>query len=172
MNKKLKKFIISALFAALTFCATFVVKIPTPTGGYVHLGDSIVLLSGWLLGPVFGTLAAALGSALSDLLGGYSTYILPTFIIKGLMALLAWCTYRIFSNGRRTLVFSILSGLLGGVIMVAGYYLVEAIFLGYGFAGALAGVIPNAVQAVFGAVSATLLYGIFEKNKFLKEHLK
>ena len=102
MNKKLKKIIISALFAALTFCATFVVKIPTPTGGYVHLGDSIVLLSGWLLGPVFGTLAAALGSALSDLLGGYPTYILPTFIIKGLMALienlLGYLAYRILTS--------------------------------------------------------------------------
>lgn len=170
MNKRLKKIIISALFAALTFCATFVVKIPTPTGGYVHLGDSIVLLSGWLLGPVFGTLAAALGSALSDLLGGYPTYILPTFIIKGLMAFLAWCILKLLP--RRNFVFTAVSGIVGCIVMVSGYYLVEAVFLGYGFAGALVSVVPNIVQGVFGAVSATLLYGIFEKNKFLKEHLK
>ncbi len=166
MDKKLKKIIISALFAALTFCATFVIKIPTPTGGYVHLGDSIVLLSGWLLGPVFGTLSAALGSALSDLLGGYPTYILPTFVIKGLMALLAWCFLKLLP--KKNFVFTAVSGIVGCIVMVAGYYLVEATFLGYGFAGALASVVPNIVQGVFGAVSAALLAKLFDTNKTLR----
>ncbi len=170
MHDRLRKIIISALFAALTFCATFVIKIPTPTGGYVHLGDSIVLLSGWLLGPVFGSLSAALGSALSDLIGGYSTYILPTFIIKGLMALLAWLMVRVV--GKRSLVSIVLSGVISGTVMVAGYYLVEAIFLGYGFAGALVSVVPNIVQAVFGVISATVLHSIFVRNKFLREIIK
>lgn len=166
MDKKIRKIIIAALFAALAFCATFVIKIPTLTGGYVHLGDSIVLLSGWLLGPLFGTLAAALGSALSDLIGGYSTYILPTFIIKGTMALIAWCMMKLFS--KKNFIFTIMSGTMAGIFMVAGYYLVEAVFLGYGFGGALVSVVPNIVQGVFGAVSASLLARIFEKNKTLR----
>ena len=169
MHDRLRKIIISALFAALTFCATLVTKIPT-TYGYVHLGDSIVLLSGWLLGPVFGTLAAALGSALSDLLGGYPTYILPTLIIKGLMALIAWVMMRIV--GKKGILFTILSGIVSGIVMVAGYYLVEATFLGYGFAGALVSVVPNIVQAVFGVVSATLLHSIFIRNRVLREFIK
>ena len=166
MHDRLRKIIISALFAALTFCATFVIKIPTPTGGYVHLGDSIVLLSGWLLGPVFGTLSAAIGSALSDLIGGYSTYILPTFIIKGVMALVAWCMMKLFL--KKNFIFTIMSGIAAGIFMVAGYYLVEAVFLGYGFGGAIVSIVPNIVQAVFGAVSATLLIKLFEKNKTLR----
>ena len=164
MDKKIRKIIIAALFAALAFCATFVIKIPTLTGGYVHLGDSIVLLSGWLLGPLFGTLAAALGSALSDLIGGYSTYILPTFIIKGTMALIAWCMMKLFS--KKNFIFTIMSGTMAGIFMVVGYYLVEAVL--YGFAGALVSVVPNIVQGVFGAVSASLLARIFEKNKTLR----
>ncbi len=40
-------------------------QIPTPaTNGYVHLGDSLVLVSAWALGPVYGPLAAGIGSAL------------------------------------------------------------------------------------------------------------
>jgi len=172
MGNKLKRMVFSALFAALTFCATFVIKIPTPTGGYVHLGDSIVLISGWLLGPVWGTLAAAVGSALSDLIGGYSTYIVPTFVIKGLMALLAWCCYKAFSRRKKSFAFVVISGLVGGIIMVFGYYLVEATFLGYGFAGALAGVIPNVVQAVFGIISASVIFKILSKNKLFSEYMK
>ena len=37
---KTKKLVMAALFAALTYVATSVIKIPTPgTGGYIHPGD-------------------------------------------------------------------------------------------------------------------------------------
>lgn len=48
-----------ALLAALCFVLTKVVTIPAPTG-YVNLEDCAVLLSAWMLGPVYGGLAAAL----------------------------------------------------------------------------------------------------------------
>ena len=47
-NMKTKKLIFAALFAALTCVATMIIKVPTPTMGYIHPGDSIVLLSGFL----------------------------------------------------------------------------------------------------------------------------
>ena len=40
----------AALLAALTTAATMVIRIPTPTLGYIHLGDSMVLICGILLG--------------------------------------------------------------------------------------------------------------------------
>ena len=62
----------TALFAALACVATMSIRIPTPgTGGYIHPGDAIVILSGVVLGPSYGLLAAGIGSAMSDLLGGY-----------------------------------------------------------------------------------------------------
>ena len=153
--KHTKKLVLTALFAALTFCATFVIKVPTVTGGYANLGDSLVLTSAWVLGP-YGILSAALGSALSDLLGGYPIYILPTFIIKGLMAFVAWGLFKIIAV-KRTFVSRIIGAIAAEIIMVGGYYLVEATFLGYGFAGALASVPGNAVQAVFGIVSGVII---------------
>ena len=80
----------TALFAALACVATMSIRIPTPgTGGYIHPGDAIVILAGIILGPVYGMLAGGIGSALSDLIGGYFVYVPITLVIKGLVALLS-----------------------------------------------------------------------------------
>lgn len=85
MNKT-KKIVWSSLFAAFIFVSTFIIKIPIPlTSGYIHLGDGFVFLSGIVLGPIYGGIAAAIGSGLSDLLGGYSQWIIPTVVIKFFM---------------------------------------------------------------------------------------
>ena len=88
MKSNLKKVVMTALFAALTCAATMSIRIPTPgTGGYIHPGGALVILSGVILGPAYGFLAGGIGSALSDLLGGYFLYVPITLIIKGLVAL-------------------------------------------------------------------------------------
>lgn len=89
-NNNLKRLVLAALFAALACVATMSIRIPTPgTNGYIHPGDAIVILSGVILGPVWGFLAGGIGSALSDLIGGYFMYVPVTFVIKGLIALIA-----------------------------------------------------------------------------------
>ena len=89
-NKKLKKIVIAALLAALTFVATSIIKVPTiGTNGYVNIGDVVVLIAAWYLGGLYGALAAGIGSALADLLAGYGTYVPGTFGIKFVMALVA-----------------------------------------------------------------------------------
>ena len=82
-DNKIKKLTFSGVMAALTFIATYFIKIPNPIG-YIHLGDGVILAGATLLGPA-AILPAAFGSALADLLGGYSVYIIPTFLVKGLM---------------------------------------------------------------------------------------
>ena len=63
MKSGVKKIVMTALFAALACAATMAIRIPTPgTGGYIHPGDALVVLSGILLGPIYGGLAAGLGS--------------------------------------------------------------------------------------------------------------
>lgn len=169
--KHTKKIVITALFAALIFCATFVIKIPTVTGGYVNLGDSLVLTSAWVLGSGYGIIAAALGSALSDLLGGYPIYILPTFIIKGLMAFVAWGLFKIIAIKNKFLS-RIIGAICAEIIMVGGYYLVEATFLGYGFGGALASVPANAVQGLVGIVSGVIVTEILLKLNVTERFFK
>ena len=91
-NKAVNRIVLSALFAALAYVATSIIRIPTFTG-YVNIGDTIVLLSAWLIGGVYGALAAGIGSALADLLASYTTYVPGTFIIKFLMALVAFVIF-------------------------------------------------------------------------------
>ena len=93
-----QKIAVTALLAALTCVATMVIKIPSPMKGYLNLGDCVVLTAGWMLSPVYGFLAAGLGSALADLFSGYVVYAPATFLIKGLMALVARFVYKALCN--------------------------------------------------------------------------
>ena len=71
MNKKLTTSVTAAMLAALTCIATMVIKVPTiGTNGYVNIGDSVVVLSMWILGNPYGALAAGIGSGLADLISG------------------------------------------------------------------------------------------------------
>ena len=88
-DEKTRKLVYLALFTALTTAATMVVRVPSPTGGYVNAGDAVVLLCAFVLGPVPGAVAAGIGSALADIFGSYFLYAPATLVIKGLTALVA-----------------------------------------------------------------------------------
>jgi uncharacterized membrane protein len=132
-SASVKKLAVSAMFAALTFLATSVLKIPTPTPGYIHIGDAFVLLSGFFLGPVTGGLAAGIGSALADLLGGYVVWAPFTFAVKFLTSLTAACFYRFLlsrAGQKKTAVFPvILAGMAGETVMVIGYLLTNILIV-------------------------------------------
>lgn len=159
MNNNLKKLILAALFAALSCVATMSIRIPTPgTSGYIHPGDAIVILSGVILGPVWGFLAGGIGSALSDLIGGYFIYVPITFVIKGLVALAAGLLYqKVGKNQKSRYIAVILSG-VADIILVAGGYFVCEFFI-YG-AGAAASIPANIIQGVGGLVISCILYPI------------
>ena len=170
-NSKTKKLVMAALLAALCCVATMIIKIPSPLKGYLNLGDCVVLLSGWLLSPVYGFLAAGVGSALADIFSGYVTYAPATFVIKGLMALAAYGLFKLISI-KKTYISRVVGAVVAEIIMIGGYYFVEATFLGYGFGGALASVPGNAVQAVFGIVSGIIITEVLLNIKATKRFLE
>ena len=159
MNNNLKKLILAALFAALSCVATMSIRIPTPgTGGYIHPGDAIVILSGVILGPVWGFLAGGIGSALSDLIGGYFVYVPITFMIKGLVALAAGLLYQKVGNTQKSRYAAVVLGGVADIILVAGGYFVCEYFI-YG-AGAAASIPANIIQGIGGLVISCILYPI------------
>ena len=161
MNSNLKKIVMTALFAALACVATMSIRIPTPgTGGYIHPGDAIVILSGVVLGPSYGLLAAGIGSAMSDLLGGYFVYVPITFVIKGLIALVAGLIYEKIGKTQKSRYIAVILGGIADIILVAGgYFLCESTFLGYG-PGAIASVPANIIQGIGGLIISCILYPI------------
>lgn len=160
MDNKTKKLVIAALFAALACAATMVVRIPTPgTGGYIHPGDAIVILSGVFLGPVYGGLAAGIGSAMSDLLGGYFLYVPITFLIKGAVGFLAGKAFgSLKEKGKPAWVGVAVGGVLDILLVVFGYWICE-VFL-YGFYGAVESMLPNLIQGIGGLVLSLVLYPV------------
>lgn len=171
--QKLTQTVIAALFTALICVATFIVQIPSPaTGGYVNLGDCFVLIAGMYLGYGYGALAAGLGSALADMLAGYSQYAPATFVIKALMAVFACLIFKSLIKKTR-IGAKILSGLAAEVIMVGGYFAYEAVILKYGMAAA-GSVVPNIIQGVAGILAAfalsTALDAAIKRSKTLSNY--
>lgn len=163
MNKETKRLVTAALLAALTCVATMVIKVPSPLNGYLNLGDCIVLLAGWMLSPALGFLSAGLGSALADVISGYVTYAMPTFIIKGLMALIAFYGFKLLNKRLGDVLSRLISGISAEITMILGYYLFEG-FL-YGFIPSAVNIPANAVQGVAGLVLGVLLIKLFQRAK-------
>ena len=164
-DKKIVKMVFTALFAAIICVVTMMIRIPSlGPSGYVNIGDSFVLLAAWLIGVPYGAIAAGLGSALADLLAGYATYVPGTAIIKFVMALAAWLLYKIGKgkSDKRKYVAYIASAVVAEVIMVAGYFVYESIFLGYGF-GAAPAIISNAFQGGANILISVVIVNVLEK---------
>ena len=167
MNTRTKKIVMAAMLAALACVATMIIKIPSPLKGYLNLGDCIVLVAGWMLSPTYGFLAAGLGSALADLFSGYVTYAPATFVIKGLMALIAFYGYKLLHNKIGRLPSRIITGIFAEIMMILGYFVFEG-FL-YGFVPSLVNIPANGVQGIAGLIIGVVLIKIFEKTKITLE---
>lgn len=155
-HDKLIKLILAALLAALTCVATCVIHVPIPaTNGYINLGDGMVLLGAFLLGPAYGAAAGGLGSLLADLLLGYAAYAPGTLLIKAAVGL---CAGLLFGGLRgRTKGAALLAGVVGESIMVLGYFAYESTLLGYGLAAA-ASIGPNCIQGLGGLLVSVPVY--------------
>lgn len=164
-NNTTQRIVMAALLAALTCVATMIIKIPSPLKGYLNLGDCVVLLAGWMLSPTYGFLAAGLGSALADTFSGYVTYVPATFVIKGLMALIAFYGFKLLHSKLGNISSRIISGIVAEVVMVAGYFIFEG-FL-YGFGPSLVNIPANVIQGIAGLIIGTILVKVFEKSKII-----
>lgn len=149
MNRQVRKLVLAALFAALSCVMTLVIQIPAPTG-HVNLGDVGVLLSGWLLGPLWGGAAAGIGSALADLLS-WPAYAPATFVIKFAMAAAAALIFRSGKKRGHKRLAMVSGAVAAEAVMVGGYFIYESLVLGVG-AAAAASVPFNLVQGAVGGV--------------------
>ena len=163
MNGKTKQLVMGALMAALTCVATMMITIPSPLKGYLNLGDCVVLTSGWMLPPVYGFLAAGLGSALADLFSGYVVYAPATFVIKGLMAMIACYGFQLFQKKNNSMLSRIVSGAAAEIMMVLGYFVFEGFM--YGFAPSAVNIPANGVQGIAGLIIGVVLMKVLEQSK-------
>lgn len=156
-NNKTRLVTLTAMLAAFACVATILIRIPTPTKGYVNLGDCIVNIAGWLLGPVYGAAAAGIGSAFADIFAGYAVYAPATFVIKGLMAAVSFGVFRVIGGKSNSVVGRAAGAVAAEAVMVAGYFIYESV-LYKSVAMAALGILPNCVQGIASVVTSVIVY--------------
>lgn len=143
------------IFGAAVAALTLVFRIPVPaTGGYLNLGDVLIIFCGLFFGRFVGGGVGAVGSAVADIMGGYAVFAPVTFIVKGLEGLIPGLVV-----GRSASRLRAALGAIGGALcMVLGYFIGECLMPSIGLENAMAELPGNAFQGLAGAVGG---YGLF-----------
>ena len=176
-----RKIVFTALMAALTTVGSYLrISLPLDIGGntYFHLGNIFCALSGILLGPWLGGLAAGLGSAIFDMF--YPAFISEcwlTFLMKGAYGLLAGLVIRC---GRKNWGYiKATLAALAGAVTYAVLYLVKSYFKAMLVSGAAAdaawlAVVGKLPATIFNAAVAVIfapILGVAIRKALVKSHL-
>ena len=144
---------LTGLMGALVIVGTFI-SIPIPVLGdrtMIGLGNVFCILSGLLLGPVYGGLAAGVGSGVFDLVGGWAASAPTTLINKFMMAFvcgaIAWSGR---SEGRR--LPRVIAGAVSGSLTYCVLYLFKSFV-----EAKLEGSADEAVAILLGTKAATTI---------------
>lgn len=166
MERQTKIYRIAAIgvFAALVFAGSKLeVPIPVAIGDIsrIHLGNIFCLLSGFVLGPIGGGLAAGIGSALYDLTSPAFIASSPlTFLFK--FALGAVCGWAANLHGAKAEnhiqnVLAAAAGSLTYMILYLGKSFIEGMLLGSETGAVLTAVATKAVTSGINAVIAVVV---------------
>jgi uncharacterized membrane protein len=141
-----------AVMTALTTIATIIIAIPFPTtSGYLNFGDTMVMLSGLILGPLGGFMAGGFGSALGDITLGYFHFAPITLIVKGCEGMCVGIICHRVRFQSRLSRWDILGFLVASIVMLTGYFLGELPL--YGLVPALEELLfTNSIQVIAGSV--------------------
>ena len=146
---------ISITAISIAIVTVLVASVPVPiaaTGGFTHPGAVAEIFVALAFGPIVGMVAAGVGAALADLILGYGSFAPLTLVAHGSLGLLAGLV------GWRKGWGGMFAGwIVGGLALVAVYFLGEALFYGFGFAGAAAEVPINLIQVGLGVLGIVLL---------------
>lgn len=159
-----KKIVLTALMAALTVAGSALrITIPVDIAGTTsfHLGNILCALSGILLGPWLGGLAAGLGSALYDMMNPlYISEAWITFLTKAVYGLMPGLVIRFgkkqWSYGKAMIAAA------AGAVSYAVLYLAKTCFYGgmllqgLPLEAAVLTMIPKLPATIFNAVIAIL----------------
>lgn len=153
-----------ALMAAIVFVVTYF-RFPL-LGSKVHFANAMCLLAGLLFGPIYGGLAAGIGSGLYDLIGGYGIdEALITTVSKFLMAFI--CALIAQAHKGEDNKTRIMAGCVIGALSYVALYMLKTFLYRlyvYGYtldavwATMLSKLPASLINAVFAMIVAPILY--------------
>ncbi len=164
--------VIAAMFAAMVAVMTAFVQIKTPTGGYVHLGDSMIYLAASFLPLPYAVAASAIGGGIADLLV-YPETLVYTVIIKAVNA--------VFFSAKGDKLLTRRNALMtipSGAVTIIGYSLsklIRMLLAGDSIQSAITNALwkvpENSIQAVASALIFILIAAAFDKADIKKRML-
>lgn len=164
MDRSLKRITKVAVMAAIIFVFTYTFKIPIAvTNGYTHLGDCAIFVGVMILGRRDGVFAAAIGAALSDLLGGFLLWVIPTFVIKGIMAFVMGTVIEKALPEKKG--NWLIGAILGGICQIVGYQLVKIVLISP--AAALATIPTISIQTAVGIVVGAVIIRVLNASRVM-----
>jgi len=112
--------VLSAVYAALII----VLKVPSPTGGYTHIGDMIVFAAALLFGYRVGSLVGVVGAVAADFYVGYERWFV-SILAHGLEGLIPG-----LAKGKPIVVQAV-ACVVGGFLMATTYFVINVFIKGY-----------------------------------------
>lgn len=152
-----------AVFAALVFVGS-VISVPVPAAfgmTRIHLGNIFCLLSGFILGPISGGLAAGIGSGLYDIIIYGELASAPiTFVFKFLLAfvcgLIAYSKKNNGENNKLNIAAAI-SGSVTYMILYLGKSAVQGFMLGNEAGTVMATLLTKLLSSGVNAIIAVVV---------------
>ncbi len=170
MNKKIKKLCVCGMLAALIFVITAFVSVPAGAYGNINLGDAFIIIATFILGP-YGAICGGIGAMIADLIGAYAIYAPGTLIIKALLSLACYFTYKGIKNIIRfDLISRLIGALCGEAVMVLGYFLYE--WMLFGISTAVISIPFNVIQGGASLVLGTIISYLLTKNKTVNKFIE
>ena len=185
LDKKIKLLTLTSLFIALVVIGSRI-YIGTHDTFRFHLGNSMCLLAGFVLPPLYGGLASGIGSMLFDItsyqnptLGAFAYVI--TFVTKFVMAFIAGLVFKEINkrvSSKDVLMNLSIDTVLGGTFGEIAYIILYALktYIERHFVmsipndAAILIVISKVGTAVFNAIAAviisSIIYNLIKKIKF------
>ncbi|MGL4453953.1 MAG: ECF transporter S component [Sarcina sp.] len=156
-NFTTKRIVLIAMFAAICFVATMV-HIPLNLGGsatMIHLGTTAIFVGAVFLGKDIGW-SAAIGCALFDFINPiFAIWTLPTFFLKGATGYVVGRVSHFDNKKGEDMKYNILGFILGGIVSLVGYFIVNCFF--YGVPTAIAKITTSIITTGIGVVLAVPL---------------
>lgn len=160
-NNLIYKISYIAILSALTFICTYFITIPYANGvGYFNLSDSIIIFSTIYFGPIVGIFSGIIGTVSADIISGYASCAIFTFIAKTLESITAYFLFKLFKNKTYLKYISLY---LSFIPMVLTYFLYYLIINDFNFSVSYLSSIFDIVQGIIGVSFSLILLFLFDK---------
>jgi uncharacterized membrane protein len=137
---------VASVFSALTAALTYFpgLALPSPTGGYTHVGDTVIYIAGLLFGSQVGLVVGLVGPVIADLLIGYPRWYV-TLVAHGLQGFIVGL------GARRRFKVQLMMMVIGGLVMSFTYFVVNVYVKG------MAPALASLIRDIFGQTLVSII---------------